>query len=139
MTIKPDSVTPTHTYAISEDGHIRLRLAELRAVRLLHLISGLDEDIPELDSGGALPTTISGYTEWVSNTTPVISIGWDWQMADSTQPCRIGEPRSNLILQDVHYRDVDYFKTALLLQDFVDALDWQRIVMKQIAVRYHWQ
>lgn len=138
MAVKPNLLS-TNTYSISDDGHIRLSLPELRAVHLQHLISGLDEDVPDTLSDSALPTTISGYTEWVSDTVPVISIGWDWQMFDSSWPVRVGEPRSNLILQDARHMDVGYFKTAALLETFVDTLDWQVVLMKQVASRYKWQ
>lgn len=134
-----NSLLPGSSYAISDDGRIRLHLAELRAVHLLHLISGLDENIPDTISAGALPTTISGYTEWVSDTVPVISIGWDWQMSDSSRPVRVGEPRSNLALQDAEQLDTACIETAVLLEAFVDTLDWQRVVLHQIVARYNWQ
>lgn len=122
--------------AISGDGHIRLRLAELKGIHLKHLVSGLDEDIQGAAHLGALHTTISGYTEWVSETTPAISIGWDWQMHGAARLLRIGEPRSNLLLQDVHHIDMDYFKSATFLEAFVDTLEWQAVVLRQIVVRY---
>lgn len=137
--MKPDLPSMGNMLSISDDGYIRLQLSELRAVDMRHLISGLDENMPEARSGCGLPTTISGYTEWISDTMPVITIGWDWQMQSSTHLLRLGEPRSNLILLDGRRMDIDCIKNSALLEEFVDTLGWQTVVMGQIAIRYSWQ
>lgn len=121
------------------DGYIRLSFAELQTVHLIHLISGLDEDSPAELSGGAILLAITGYTEWVSNTLPALSIGWDWQMdvvRDHVRLRRISEPRSNILLQDASRLDVGTDKTVALLEAFVDALNWQDGAQKHIDTRY---
>jgi len=62
---------------------MRLTVEELRQISLVHLLSGLDEDNPALLQEGAIFSEITGYTEWVSTTSPAISIGWDWMLQSS--------------------------------------------------------
>lgn len=124
---------------LSEDGYIRLSFSRLETIRLMHLISGLDEDAPETVSSGAMSTTITGYTEWISCTTPIITIGWDWLMETFGAPLtliRIGEPRSNIMLEDSGKLELGPIKTAALLEVFIDALDWQMEVLEHIDLRY---
>lgn len=125
--------------AVSDDGYIRLSFAELQTVSLIHLISGLDEESPTTIPGGAMPTEIMGYTEWVSNSVPTITIGWDWQIdADHNRILlrKISEPRSNIMLQDSTGMDVGPAKTLILLEALIDALDWSIEVRSHIDIRY---
>lgn len=134
-----DSLTTATMLTVSMDGYIRLSFAELQGVHLIHLISGLDEDSPAELSGGAILLAITGYTEWVSNTLPAITIGWDWQMEvvhDHVRLCRISEPRSNIMLQDAGRLDVGTEKTVALLEAFIDALNWQVDAQMHIDTRY---
>lgn len=130
---------PFNFPVISEDGYIRLSFPKLEAIRLIHMISGLDEYAPEIVSAGAISTAITGYTEWISNTSPAITIGWDWQLETISSPVslkRISEPRSNIMLEDAGKRDMGPVKTAALLEIIIDTLDWQIAVMDHIDLRY---
>jgi hypothetical protein len=127
--------------APSEDGYLRLALGHLRAVPLVHLISGLDaepgDEPPE--SVGAMLAAIAGYTEWISLTTPAISVGWDWLLDVSDRKVRylrMGEPRSNIMLLDPHHRDLGPTQTAVALALLVDELVWQETVSEYVRVRY---
>ena len=101
------------------DGYVRLTLEQFQAIPLVHLLSGLDPDeFPPLHEG-ASRTDISGYTEWVSETTPVITLGWDWRMEGASGQARYlrtGFPRSNIMLVDDRRRDLGSAKTAKLLE-----------------------
>ncbi|OYV71357.1 MAG: hypothetical protein B7Z67_01060 [Acidiphilium sp. 21-60-14] len=111
-----DASMPFSFPVISEDGYIRLSFPELEAIRLIHMTSGLDEYAPEIVSAGAISTSITGYTEWISNTSPAITIGWDWQLETICNPVslkRISEPRSNIMLEDAGKRDMGPLKTAI--------------------------
>jgi hypothetical protein len=113
---------------ISPDGYIRLSLDAMRGIGLVHLISGLDEDMPLFAEAGAVPTTISGYTEWISEDSAPLTIGWDWQLnVDGKQVRmeRISEPRSNIMLIDAAQADVGPQQTDILLGGVIDALAWQ--------------
>jgi len=63
---------------LSEDGYVRLTLEAFLVTSLVHLVSGLDEDSPLISQEGGSLARISGYTEWVSATPPIITLGWDW-------------------------------------------------------------
>lgn len=126
----------TPKFFISADGYIRLSPSELQSVRLTHLISGLDEMSPDSPYSGALATTIGGYTEWGCNAIPAISIGWDWEMSGSNMLRRVNSTRSNIMLLDASRRDFLEQKSAIFLDIFIDALDWQSIVFQYVATRY---
>jgi Domain of unknown function (DUF4902) len=127
--------------APSEDGYLRLALRQLRAVPLVHLISGLDIDPgdEQPESVGAMLSVIAGYTEWTSLTTPAISVGWDWllHVADrEIRYLRMGEPRSNIMLLDHYQRDLGPMQTAVALALLVDELVWQVTVSEYVRTRY---
>jgi hypothetical protein len=124
---------------ISPDGYIRLSVSQLASIKLVHLISGLDEDMPPFQGESAAATAITGYTEWVSTTTPAISMGWDWTMEvvnGQVRPARLGEPRSNCMLVDEGNGDLGPAKSNAALAEFVDTLPWQSETESQIASRY---
>lgn len=123
----------------SDTGYIRLAYAELQDIRLIHLVSGMDEDVPDAGTDGAVPTAITGYTEWVAAESPVVSIGWDWQMlADHSQVqlTRVGGASSNVMLQGAGHIDLGHAKTALLLEALIDNLVWQAATLEYVSVRY---
>jgi hypothetical protein len=124
---------------ISPDGYIRLSLTQLGAVKLIHLTSGLDEDMPACTAESAAATAITGYTEWVTDTTPVISIGWDWIMHvrdGMIGLTRLGEPRSNCMLQNDTDDDLGPARNSTALAGFVDTVAWQCETERHIASRY---
>ena len=127
--------------AVSHDGYVRFLFAEIWNISLKHLISGMDQDVPSEVSGGARPTSITGYTEWVSlqKSNAGITIGWDWQMSATsgiTKLIRIGGPRSNIMLQNCDCKDVGYEQTMEQLGVYVDKLDWQSIVLSYLVASY---
>lgn len=102
---------------------------------LRHLWSGLDpEDSPSLHTG-AIETRITGYTEWVSETTPVLSLGWEWQLrwaADHVHYLRVGSCRANIMLVDAFYKYYGTVETSRMLQAVIDETDWQMAVRQQL-------
>lgn len=124
---------------LSGDSYIRLTLENFLAVPLVHLLSGLDDDRPLLPKQGACHFNISGYTEWVSNTMPAITLGWDWGLDASQGPplyVRLGIARSNIMLVNALTHDLGAAKTSMLLEAAIDALDWRKYAVKYIATRY---
>lgn len=96
--------------------------------------------MPESSGESAAPTAITGYTEWVSTTSPAISMGWDWimEVVDGiVRPARLGEPRSNCMLVDEGNSDLGPAQSNAALAEFVDTLPWQSETGNQIASRYH--
>jgi len=132
------TISPMPT--ISPDGYMRLTDEELRQISLVHLLSGLDEDNPALLQEGAIFSAITGYTEWVSTTSPAISIGWDWMLQSSPEGAvyykRVSDPRSNLMLVDAQQRDLGPAKTATLIGKEVDKIVWRSVVQDYISTRY---
>jgi hypothetical protein len=126
---------------LSADGYVRLNLAALRAVQLTHLLSELDADMQTAHcrASGASAASIVGFTEWVSHTTPALSLGWDWRIATIAGQVRYerdGEVRSNVMLINARGRDMGETATGVLLCVAVDGLRWQRVVDDYISNRY---
>jgi len=125
---------------ISPDGYMRLTFEEFQQIPLVHLMSGLDEDNPDLLQEGAVFAEITGYTEWVSTTMPAISIGWDWKFQFSQSEeyyyKRSSKPRSNIMLIDVQQRDLGPSKSDTLIETIVDQIGWQIVVQDHISTRY---
>lgn len=123
---------------LSPDGYVRLTPEQFQVIPLVHLFSGLDPDEFSPLHEGASWTDISGYTEWVSETVPVMTLGWDWRMdgaSGRTRYLRMGFPRSNIMLVD-DLRDLGSAKTAKLLEATIDKMDWQVVVNLAIMDRY---
>lgn len=59
-----DSAPTDSVLTVSKDGYVRLLFEELHGIVLIHLLSGLDQDMPSHSADGAVTTTITGYTEW---------------------------------------------------------------------------
>ncbi len=136
---RPDRLAASDRLTLSNDGYIRISLPQFQAIPLFHLLSGLEKSYPANILGGAIETEISGYTEWISNTKPAITIGWDWVMGALHHVIvlrRISAPRCNVMLQDLSKRDLGPVDTVEHLEIFIDKLDWQATVQKHIAIRY---
>lgn len=122
---------------ISSDGLIRLSIEELLSIPISHFSSGVDLEICQKLSTCGKATSISGYTEWVSKSTPIISIGWDWCVRlTSSGPLwtRVGLPRSNVILVDSTGGDSDWAKNQEILATVADALPWREHLPQAVAV-----
>ncbi|MCE5388546.1 MAG: DUF4902 domain-containing protein [Acidithiobacillus sp.] len=121
---------------LSSDGYVRLTLDQFQAIALRHLWSGLDPEDHTSIHEGAVSTHITGYTEWVSETVPAITLGWDWQLhglSGRARYIRAGSPRSNIMLIDGLQDDLGPVKTAKLLEAAVDETPWQTVVENQIV------
>jgi hypothetical protein len=127
--------------AVSPDGYVRLTVTAFRAIALTHLLSELDADLklPPSTVSGACLASIVGYTEWASQTTPALSLGWDWRIATTAGRVRYereGEVRSNVMLVDTCRRDLGALATGVLLGVAVDILGWEPAVDHYISNRY---
>ena len=121
---------------VSSDGYIRLTHAELSQETLIHLISGLDENTEHCHDS---LTDITGYTEWVTDNTPTISMGWDCQLGSTTKPeqlIRISEIRSNIMLHNHEKIELGVQKTNEFLEIIIEKFNWQTLVRAHIYQRY---
>lgn len=124
---------------LSDDGYIRLSKITLESIQLQHLDSGLYDD--EFESSGEqnVVCNILGYTEWVTDTDPAISIGWDWTIDYRYQPPRyklVGLPFSNIILQDSYSRDLESEVCLNYLTVLISQMDWMQHVSGAITNKY---
>jgi len=122
---------------IDDDGYIRLRREVLEQIRLIHLVSGLDEEEGQV-ACGAVHSDIRGYTEWVSASVPAVSVGWDWHLDMLARPVTAvcsETPRSNLMLVDEHGGDAGLDHTARCLKAWVETLEWKSVVLTAIGLR----
>jgi len=127
---------------LSPDGYVRLTLEQFQSIVLRHLWSGLDPEDPASLHEGAIQTRITGYTEWISETVPAITLGWDWQLLELSgcaRYLRVGFPKSNIMLIDVLRNDLGAVKTSKTLQAAIDETDWQVAVHRQITERHSCQ
>ena len=73
------------------------------------------------------PHDITGYTEWVTDNTPTISMGWDWQLGSTTNPeqlIRISEIRSNIMLHNHEKIELGVQKTNEFLEKIIEKFNW---------------
>lgn len=122
---------------LSNDGFIRLTLQQLVNLQLHHLHSSLyAQDIATPSNS---PTDIQGYTEWISETQPIISVGWDWQVqyrAGSTEYSMMGLPFSNLLLQNNQQQDFGMEESISMLAIWINTLNWQTKLFQYIQSKY---
>jgi hypothetical protein len=116
------------------DGYMRCTIPELHALKLIHLHTAIDEDDIDLPdrTQGCLPALIHGYTEWISDTEPTVSLGWDWclEWYEGQAQCRsLNMPRTNLMMIDQEGRDLGDQKTLKVLQDYLALFDWSNQVV----------
>ena len=120
---------------ISNDGYIRLSEPELFHLQFHQLCSGLNLDDNQ-HSDRSSKTEIRGYTEWVSHTSPSLSIGWDWILNYRGFPINTGCIYSNIMLIDSCFLDLGSEKTEQLLALFIAKLNWERKLMSHIKDKY---
>lgn len=125
---------------VSRDGYLRLTLSAFRAIVLRHLFSGLDQDSESsTHAAGASEASILGFTEWVSDTTPAVSLGWDWRLntlGGRPRYVRDSEVRSNVMLIEPGLGDLGDLATSATLSAAIDALAWEAETGQYISNRY---
>lgn len=138
----PRSIPREHTLNTpSNDGLLRLQQGELSAMKLVHLISGIDDDAapathsPRCGSS----TTLSGYTEWVSAQEPNLTLGWDWQLETdpmSSRVVRLGLPRTNVLVVKGEHDPLPWETSLEVLASFIDSFDWNTPAFDAVCERY---
>ena len=115
---------------LSDDGFVRMNFTDLMKESLSHLIS-IKEEIKVSEPF----TTIFGYTEWISVTVPIISVGWDWKMSYDdrfVKIVKVGQPRSNVMLLDYMKCDIGLDHTESLMGQKIDTIGWEMLVKQNI-------
>lgn len=120
------------------DGLIRIGCECLHDLHLEHIISGVDDNQPAHYGEGAVCIDITGYTEWVAGNPASVTLGWDWVLHRSSDLVleRVGEPRSNLMLQAAD-SDLGHAKSSALLEEFIDhCAVWQDETMSYLNTHF---
>ncbi len=110
----------------SPDGFIRMAFDTLQRTDFSHIISVVEDE-----ERHAAQRVVSGYTEWASEITPRISIGWDWQLSiDGAKAsiCKAGSPRINVMLIDATEGDLGFWESVNMVDHFIDTLAWEHVV-----------
>lgn len=126
-------------FLLSSDGYLRMTLTAFSAVPLCHLLTQLHEHQHQKAGSSDCLTEISGYTEWVSRTLPVISVSWDWTLGavHGKALCRReGPPFSNIMLVDAQSQDLGADRTAAALGNVIDTHSWQAVALTALNQIY---
>ncbi len=107
---------PNTALNISDDGYIRLTEDTFSELDFKPLISG------SYDKVG-----FSGYTEWVSETSPRLSVGWDWLLLEKNGVLEYkihGFPFSNVLLLGDRKQDLPDQVNLTKLKHLVNCWAW---------------
>ncbi len=124
---------------LGNDGLVRLTLNEVLSTPMVHLTSGVDQEVPGLHPQCGTVTSLTGYTEWRSVAEPAIVMGWDWMSMyeqGSLRLARVGPPRCNIMLVNHASEDLDWNKQLEILGTVIDAMDWGRETQATVSERY---
>jgi len=115
---------------LSPDGYIRLRLSSLSTISFMHFFSESDDAfLLELQSQ-TITASSAGFSEWVSDTCPPISLGWGWFIHEDSDRMMLAPDgvRSNVMLIDVQGYDLGPHKTVSLFSAWLSGFEWQTAV-----------
>lgn len=123
----------------SMDLYLRIRLAEIDEVRLLHLHSEVDRSIViGFDTRRTVSNSqLTGYTEWTAAVNrQQLSLGWDWYEMEPgvlaiLQP---GLLRTNVMLVDEWQRDLGRERTNICLLGLIRNTDWYTVVADYVGL-----
>lgn len=124
----PHSRTLEHRApSLSPDGYIRLPLASLNRLPFVHLYSDSDPDFLDELRAQTVPARSAGFSEWKSDTSPAISVGWGWFIHSQNERMLLAPDgvRSNVMLIDAHGYDLGPAKTSSLFCTWLASFNWQ--------------
>lgn len=125
---------------VSQDGYIRMSLPAFMELPLSHFLSGLDNEPNRQTVEGGIEASISGYSEWLSDTSPRVTVGWDWRLdltTGSPRYLREGMPRSNIMLIDsANGQDLGEGTTEASIASRIDLDGLSSDLGKHITSRY---
>lgn len=126
-------------HVITTDFRIKVHLDFFENLEFVHLHSApYEEPVSERPLGGIL-TVINGYTEWISNISPVISIGWDWELCYRNAICeyvKTGPAFSNIAFHSkdlVHPILNEEEQMQYLLDKKIAQIGWENKILQYIT------
>jgi hypothetical protein len=120
------------------DFFVRLRAAELRDLPLAHQESVVDMDdgearLPNRGEAASLLPSVRGYTEWIGQGRPDVSIGWDWTVRDTgALMLDRHSVRTNVMLVDDHGVDCGQRQTVEAVIGVISRCPWQAVVLRAL-------
>jgi len=121
------------------DCYLRLRLAELEALRFEHLESGADQGEGEAGAAAHAEAAIAiagieGYTEWVSTAPVAHSIGWDWHVRppQGALVLRAHSIRTNIMLLLQDGTDAGRAETERAIAELIERWNWAETVLAAV-------
>lgn len=111
----------------TSEGLLHLRCTDLEALHLTHLLSGVDDEDPQVVEACGSLTSLSGYTEWVCPDDAALTLGWDWELCPGVgrpEVKRLGLPRTNIQMLDPWQHPLPWEANLRLLAEFIDRIDW---------------
>jgi len=117
---------------LTDNGLVLVAISELMQVPFKHLVTSLDEEQGNSQSNCGRAASITGYTEWLSETQPYLSVGWDWVVDEREQGSsawRLGSPRTNVNLVSNDGQVLQWEASLEKLGQLIDILlPWQQAV-----------
>ncbi|EGU29211.1 hypothetical protein VII00023_10714 [Vibrio ichthyoenteri ATCC 700023] len=116
-----------------EDNILRLDRSTFARVSFILLDAGLYADPSPVVSGSV--ARLQGYAEWVSNTQPAISVGFDWTFRFGELDFD-GEPFANFVLQSMQGEDLSNEESFAQIKASLESIAWQSRVLSYLAQEY---
>jgi hypothetical protein len=100
-----------------------------------HLASEIDPDFLDELKTQTVAAQAAGFSEWISGTTPTISLGWGWFIHNRSRRLLLAPDaiRSNVMLIDIHGYDLGTTTTSHLFRTWLAAYDWQNPVASALG------
>ena len=119
---------------------LRLSVQALKGLELVHLVSGLHEEVtPDPQGSCGRSTTVTGYTEWVDAKGSPATLGWDWEiqcMDGRVYWQRRGLPFTNLLVVGDDRQDFSWRRSLEFLAARIDTLAWPESTNAALRHRY---
>lgn len=114
---------------VLESGQVQVTVNEILSVQFVPFAFGVDSEGCDPTKACGRSTAISGFAEWIGQSSFPISIGWDWHLeirGEGVHLCRTDQPRTNVRLTDSEGRQLEWEQNLQVLGTIVDALPWLR-------------
>ena len=136
---KSDTLNEATGFTVSPDGYVRMTYDLLQKEVFQHFDSGLYLEQQNSTITNDKASEMCGYTEWITEGTPQLSMGWDWKFQHSaTVPSfvMVGLPYTNILIQKDNFEDLSQQASLGLLSQHIESLNWSAPLLRHITKRY---
>ncbi|MEO8153327.1 MAG: DUF4902 domain-containing protein [Rhizobacter sp.] len=121
------------------DFYVRAREQDFHTMVLRHVQSEVEfrgELTPSRQIEGASASALSGCSEWVTESDPPITAGWDWTVtASGDVQLNHHSVRTNLMLVDAQHGDLGHAVSINAIVHRLEGLAWQGCVLAVLRTR----